>query len=68
MTRIRHEEESPSVIRLNLSVVQIVLVILKLSGVIKWRWLWVLAPVWGYTILCLLSFVIVTIVTLRRKR
>ena len=25
----------------------IVFIVLKLTGVISWRWLWVLAPLWG---------------------
>lgn len=28
------------------SVLQLIFIVLKLCGVIKWSWLWVLSPVW----------------------
>ena len=32
----------------------IAFIILKLCGVISWRWLWVLAPLWGTLVLYIL--------------
>ena len=28
------------------SILTMVLIVLKLSGVIKWHWIWVLSPIW----------------------
>ena len=28
------------------SILPIVIIVLKLSGVIKWHWIWVLSPIW----------------------
>ena len=28
------------------SILTIVFIVLKLSGVIKWHWIWVLSPIW----------------------
>ena len=28
------------------SILTIVFIVLKLSGVIKWHWMWVLSPIW----------------------
>ena len=38
-------------------VLTIVFVVLKLVGVIKWKWIWVLAPLWISIILWVLLFV-----------
>lgn len=38
-----------------------VFIILKLTEVISWSWLWVLSPVWIYVALFLLLFIIVFI-------
>ena len=33
------------------SILAVVLIILKLTGFLKWSWLWVLSPIWiGYTL------------------
>ena len=42
----------------------IVFIVLKLVGVIKWSWIWVLAPLWLPTVLVIL-FIIVWIKFLR---
>jgi hypothetical protein len=34
-------------------------IVLKLCGVIKWSWLWVLSPIWITIVLWVLIFVIV---------
>ena len=39
-------------------------IILKLVGVIKWSWLWVLSPIWITTIIVIL--IIVFLIWLRR--
>jgi hypothetical protein len=38
----------------------IVFIVLKLTGVITWSWLWVLAPLWIPLTLTLFLFVIIT--------
>lgn len=46
----------------------IVFIVLKLTGVIAWPWLWVLAPLWislALSLLALVAFVIVA--TLARR-
>ena len=43
---------------------QITFIVLKLIGVISWRWLWVLSPVWISTLLCLLILFIIFIIVL----
>ena len=39
-------------------------VILKLCGVIKWSWIWVLAPFWGSFLLGILTFAIFLIIAI----
>ena len=44
---------------------QIVFIVLKLCGVIKWSWVWVLAPLWisfGLVLLICLLAVIIAVV------
>lgn len=36
----------------------IVFIVLKLTGVISWSWLWVLSPIWISAILGIILFVI----------
>lgn len=45
----------------------IVFIVLKLTNNISWPWLWVLAPLWGPTILVILILIIVGIVTVFKK-
>ena len=50
------------------SLLGLVFITLKLCGVIKWKWLWVLAPFWisaGLTILILLIVLIIELVANR---
>lgn len=37
----------------------IAFVVLKLVGIIKWSWLWVLSPVWIPSIVCLICSMII---------
>ena len=44
---------------------QVAFVVLKLCGVIKWSWWWVLSPSWitiGIVILFLLGYIILTVI------
>ena len=45
----------------------IAFIILKLTGVINWSWLWVLAPIWIPTVITLAIIVIVLVVILVRE-
>lgn len=42
-------------------------IVLKLTGVINWSWLWVLAPIWIPTAITLAIIVIVLIVVLVKE-
>ena len=42
-------------------------IVLKLTGVINWSWLWVLAPIWIPTAITLAIIVIVLVVVLVRE-
>lgn len=42
-------------------------IVLKLTGVINWSWLWVLAPIWIPTAIALAIIVIVLIVVLVKE-
>lgn len=41
------------------SLLGLVFIVLKLCGVIKWSWLWVLSPLWISLIIGLLAFAVV---------
>jgi len=43
-------------------ILTIVFVILKLVGVIDWKWIWVLAPLWIGVGLAIIIFIIIAIV------
>lgn len=45
----------------------IVFIVLKLTNVINWSWLWVLSPLWVSLVLILLVIVIVLIVCLHGR-
>jgi hypothetical protein len=42
-------------------------IILKLTGVITWSWLWVLAPFWALPALALLAFAVAGVLWLLSK-
>ena len=44
------------------TVIQIVFIILKVVGVIKWSWFWVLSPTWISILVVILVFLIFLIV------
>lgn len=45
----------------------IAFIVLKLMGVIKWSWLWVLSPLWIPTAIVIVVLLIILIVHLIRK-
>lgn len=45
-----------------LGLLAIVFIVLKLTGVIAWSWLWVLAPLWGGAVLGLFALLVVPII------
>lgn len=42
------------------TVLTLIFVVLKLCGVIKWSWIWVLAPTWISIVLCLIILIVFT--------
>ena len=47
---------------------QVAFIVLKLCGVIKWSWWWVLAPTWGTIVLVLLLVLVGLILTWIAKK
>lgn len=45
----------------------IVFIILKLCDVIKWSWVWVLAPVWIYAIIYVLVAIIIAVIIYKQE-
>lgn len=45
----------------------IAFIVLKLTGVISWSWLWVLSPIWIPTAIVLAAFLVVLIVVLVKE-
>ena len=43
------------------SILTIVFIVLKLSGVIKWHWIWVLSPIWISTVIMVAVFSVILI-------
>jgi len=39
----------------------IVFIVLKLTGYIKWSWIWVLSPIWIPTVIVIILFVVIYI-------
>lgn len=50
------------------SVLQIVFIVLKLCGVIDWKWAWVLSPMWGSIIFYVVIAIIYAAISTRRNR
>ena len=48
-----------------MGLLQVAFIVLKLCGVIKWHWLWVLAPMWISTIVLLLIFFVIILIAKR---
>ena len=70
MTRFT-TDSSPSAIRYVgagvFDILGIIFIVLKLTGVINWPWIWVLAPFWGQLVICVLAFLIIMIILLIRS-
>lgn len=45
----------------------IVFITLKLIGVIKWNWVWVLSPLWAQALLIMITAVVVAIFLARER-
>lgn len=45
-------------------VLTLIFITLKLLGVIAWSWWWVLAPLWIPTIIAIIIFLVVLVVTI----
>ena len=52
-------------LKLIVTIIQIILVILKLTGVITWPWVWVLAPAWIFILLILIAAALITYLFLK---
>lgn len=51
------------------TVLTVVFMILKLTGAITWRWIWVLSPIWiSVALAVLFMFVIVLVEAIRRTK
>lgn len=50
------------------SVIQIVFIILKLTNLIHWSWLWVLSPLWISAIITLLVYTISACIIKEKKK
>lgn len=71
----KRETRGMSVTTLFTILLTIAFIVLKLCGVISWRWLWVLAPLWINAALIVAAFlftiifsVIVALIEYRRER
>ena len=50
------------------SVLTIVFIVLKLLGVIKWSWIWVLSPIWSSAVIVVAVFSVILIGGRIKKR
>ena len=41
---------------------QIAFIVLKLTGVINWSWVWVLSPIWISIVLLVFSVIVITMI------
>lgn len=46
----------------------LVFIVLKLTGVINWAWVWVLAPIWGSLALVLILVLVLVIIKVLTER
>jgi hypothetical protein len=49
------------------TILTVVFIILKLCDVIKWGWIWVLAPAWGSFLFGMIIFIIACVIRVRQK-
>lgn len=45
----------------------VALIVMKLSGIINWAWVWVLAPIWLPNLIMIIALMIVAIVKQGRR-
>lgn len=64
---MNNERNNTTVVWALCGLFDISLIVLKLTGVINWSWLWVLAPIWIPTAITLAIIVIVLVVVLVRE-
>lgn len=50
------------------SVIQIVFIILKLTNLIHWSWLWVLSPLWISAIITLVLYIVLVCIIKEKKK
>lgn len=50
------------------SVIQIVFIILKLTNLIHWSWVWVLSPLWISAIMTLILYIVIVLVCIIKKK
>lgn len=50
------------------SVIQIVFIILKLTNLIHWSWLWVLSPLWISAIITLVLYIVLVCIIKKREK
>lgn len=48
-----------------IGLLQLAFIVLKLCGIIKWSWLWVLCPMWLGAVILLIVFVVMLIIATR---
>ena len=48
-----------------MGLLQVAFIVLKLCGIIKWSWLWVLCPMWLGAVILLIVFVVILIIATR---
>lgn len=50
------------------SVIQIVLIILKLTNLIHWSWVWVLSPLWISAIITLVLYIVLVCIIKKKEK
>ena len=50
------------------SILTIVFIVLKLSGVIKWHWIWVLSPIWISALTAVILFAGIHLLPAKKRR
>ena len=45
----------------------IAFIVLKLTGIINWKWVWVLSPLWIWYCIVILTFAVVVFVAILKK-
>ena len=50
------------------SVIQIVFIILKLTNLIHWSWVWVLSPLWISAIITLILYIVLVCIIKKKEK